>query len=647
MSSKKRNTSVFLLITMIFTLSFPALAFANTSPTLTRLAGFDRYETASQIAKSGWSQSDYAILAFGENYPDALSSAPLAKKYNAPILLTNSNSLPNTTKQTLIDLHVKNVIIIGGTGVIYASVESELESMGVNTTRIFGNDKYDTAIKVAQQITTAPSELFVVTGEDYPDALSVASIACIKEIPIILVPNDSIPDSVVNYISTINVNKTYEIGYSDIISDKVCNQFPNTERILGADKYARNIVVSQRFNSDFKSDSICVATGEGFADALTGAAYSAKLSEPIILINNDSPTSTKGYYHQRVSNTSNVYVFGGTGIISDSVIQNLNIYNVPKEDTVSPMRVRLNKSSITINVGGVETLMATLDMSKATVDPVYGNANNVTWVSSNPDVARVSLFGNIIGLNAGTAVITVTTTDGSEKATCEVTVSNPNFNGNQITLSVSNYTKVEPTIATFKYKILDKVGTDITRTIPASQIGAVTSIRSSISLDPSEGIGTITYNSLPDIDKPIVITLVDLASGITVSLSSTSNSGSSSATGSPISTPTLTENVKISKIEITSPGLAVASSGVGYATYKILDQNGNDITSYLSRPNNIIFKNDVTTINAGNGILTLTPNTGINLGELNSIVITASDSATGVSTSATLTIDTRQPEQLH
>lgn len=68
---------------------FPALTFANTSPTITRLAGFDRFETASKIAKSGWTQSDYAILAYGGNYPDALSSAPLAKKYNAPILLND------------------------------------------------------------------------------------------------------------------------------------------------------------------------------------------------------------------------------------------------------------------------------------------------------------------------------------------------------------------------------------------------------------------------------------------------------------------------------------------------------------------------------------------------------------------------------
>lgn len=405
---------------------------STTSPTVIRLAGFDRYETASQIAKSGWSQSDYAIIAFGENYPDALSSAPLAKKYNAPILLTTSSNLPSATKQTLIDLEVKNVFIIGGTGVIFASVESELQTMGIKTTRIFGNDKYDTAIKVAQQTTTTPSTIFVVTGEDYPDALSVASIASIKQIPIILVPNDSIPDSVKNYFSSINVSKTYVIGYSDIISDNVFKQFPNAERILGADKYARNIAVNQLFKGDFKSENICVATGEGFADALTSTAYCAKISEPIILINYDSPTNTKGYYQQRLSNASNVYVFGGTGIIPDSVMQNLNTYNPSKGDTVSPIGVRLNKSSITIGVGS-ETLSATLDMPNVAGGLVAGNTNDVAWTSSNLAVATVRSSGSS---SASGSPIPSTSPSGTSSENTDSKVSKITINSTKIGFDV-------------------------------------------------------------------------------------------------------------------------------------------------------------------------------------------------------------------
>ncbi|MGC7871704.1 cell wall-binding repeat-containing protein [Desulfosporosinus sp. SYSU MS00001] len=61
-------------------LYFTVPAFASTTPITTRLAGIDRYNTAAVIAINGWKQSDYAVIAYGENYPDALSAAPLASK---------------------------------------------------------------------------------------------------------------------------------------------------------------------------------------------------------------------------------------------------------------------------------------------------------------------------------------------------------------------------------------------------------------------------------------------------------------------------------------------------------------------------------------------------------------------------------------
>lgn len=301
-------------------LSFTSSAYAS-SPK--RLAGETRYDTAVSIAKDGWQQSDSAILAYGENYPDALSAAPLAKKYNAPILLTSSNKLPSITKQGLKDLRVKTVFIIGGTGVIPTSIDKELKSIGITPTRIAGFDRYDTSIKIAE-LMGSPTELIVTTGEDYADALSIAPIAGAKQIPIILVPKGSLPESTETYVHSLRVTKTYVIGDASIIEDSVSNQFPYPERIGGADKYQRNIAINKKFESSFSSGSLCIANGEGFADALTGAAYAAKIGAPIILVKSSSPNDTKSYYQQRKNNANNIYVFGGTGVVSDSVVQGLN-----------------------------------------------------------------------------------------------------------------------------------------------------------------------------------------------------------------------------------------------------------------------------------------------------------------------------------
>ncbi len=59
---------------------------------------------------------------------------------------------------------------------------------------------------------------------------------------------------------------------------------------------------------------------------------------------------------------------------------------------------------------------------KATVEPDNATDKSVTWSSSANDVASVDQSGKVTALKAGTATITVTTKDGSKKATCAITV---------------------------------------------------------------------------------------------------------------------------------------------------------------------------------------------------------------------------------
>lgn len=76
--------------------------------------------------------------------------------------------------------------------------------------------------------------------------------------------------------------------------------------------------------------------------------------------------------------------------------------------------VTLNKSSTSIEQGSTETLTATVSPSNAT-------DQTVSWSTSNSSVATVS-NGVVTGVSAGSAVITVTTTDGGYTDTCTVTV---------------------------------------------------------------------------------------------------------------------------------------------------------------------------------------------------------------------------------
>lgn len=65
----------------------------------------------------------------------------------------------------------------------------------------------------------------------------------------------------------------------------------------------------------------------------------------------------------------------------------------------------------------------------ATVTPNNATNKSVTWSSSNASVATVSSSGVVTAASKGTAVITVTTTDGNYKATCTVTVNDQQVTG--------------------------------------------------------------------------------------------------------------------------------------------------------------------------------------------------------------------------
>ena len=83
--------------------------------------------------------------------------------------------------------------------------------------------------------------------------------------------------------------------------------------------------------------------------------------------------------------------------------------------TIAVTGVSLNKTSLSLTVGGSQSL-------SATVSPSNASDKSVSWKSSNTSVATVDGSGNVKAVKAGTATVTVTTKDGSKTATCKVTV---------------------------------------------------------------------------------------------------------------------------------------------------------------------------------------------------------------------------------
>lgn len=89
-----------------------------------RLSGQTRFDTAIAISQNGWKKSDYVILTNGFNYSNALGSAALSKKYDAPILLTNTDALNKAVDAEIARLGAQHVILLGGTDVIFVNIQN-------------------------------------------------------------------------------------------------------------------------------------------------------------------------------------------------------------------------------------------------------------------------------------------------------------------------------------------------------------------------------------------------------------------------------------------------------------------------------------------------------------------------------------------
>lgn len=307
-------------------------------PKTTRLAGKGRFETAVEISKAGFpSGSKTVVLAYGLNYADALAGVSLAKAKNAPILLTAQSYLPSETLAEIKRLKATDVIILGGTGAVGTEVEKALTDNKLNIERIAGKSRFETATKIAQKMQTlggnkAPEDVFFVYYNDFADALSVSTVAAIKDAPVIYLMTDGELDSATSaYLASVKgkVKNAYVIGGTGVISDAMMKKAGDAlgvkpTRVFGKNRFETCVAVNNNFKSVLNGDTICIATGLDFPDALAGGVFAAKNKAPLLLINGKAATlslSDKQQSYLTTKAPKKLYVFGGTGVVPDSHIQ--------------------------------------------------------------------------------------------------------------------------------------------------------------------------------------------------------------------------------------------------------------------------------------------------------------------------------------
>lgn len=293
---------------------------------VSRIHGINRISTSVYVSKSFYETSDNVIIASADNYPDAMSASPLAKLYNAPILLSSRGILSKEVVEEIERLKVKNITIVGGNTSVSSNIENQLKKLnGVTTVnRIKGKDRYETSAEVAYLIYKYSNvkTAVIASGENFADALSIAPFASEKGYPILLSRKDKLPESISKVVEDNNTNKFYIAGGTGSISKNLEGNLSSViDRFSGKTRYETALDIANKQFGD--TQEAFVASGESWPDALVIGPAGGKLGMPILLTHrNSAPVSLTKYISG--SKIKQLTAAGGTSSVSERVLNEIS-----------------------------------------------------------------------------------------------------------------------------------------------------------------------------------------------------------------------------------------------------------------------------------------------------------------------------------
>jgi hypothetical protein len=283
-----------------------------------RISGAGRIETAVEVSRASYETgtAGAVVLARADVFADALAGTPLAIDVDAPILLTDSDTLhplvESELARVLPETGTPTVYLLGGTVALDQPVEDRLDELGYDTVRYGGLNRFDTATIIADEGLDNPDTLLLANGGDFPDAVSAGAAAGNVDGAVLLTSGADMAPETAAYIEAHPVETRTAIGGSAAQAD------PDATAIVGANRVATAVMVAESF---FPSPAVVgLATAGDFADGLTGGAMVGRLGGPILLTDGAALSAeVRTYLEDNTDSITTAYIYGGVEALSQDV----------------------------------------------------------------------------------------------------------------------------------------------------------------------------------------------------------------------------------------------------------------------------------------------------------------------------------------
>ncbi|MFN2101863.1 leucine-rich repeat protein [Finegoldia dalianensis] len=287
----------------------------------TRIAGRNRQLTAVEVSKTLFKHADVVILTSSNKMVDSLAASPKGIAINAPTLFVEKDSIMDEVLQEIKRLNPSKIIIAGGEESISDDVAKQLQQLGIKQQRVAGADRFETAVKLGEEIrrnSSNKTDVILVNGYNSIDALTAGSLAAKLNIPVLLTENGQLNKTTEKVIKDWGIEKVTIIGgktqVSEAIKVKLQERKITVERLAGRTRVDTALEVAKAVNSN--PDAIIFANKDTFADALLAPYLSNAEQAPIVLIDKDEASvSVKQYL--RDNEIKNGIILGGEKSIEE------------------------------------------------------------------------------------------------------------------------------------------------------------------------------------------------------------------------------------------------------------------------------------------------------------------------------------------
>lgn len=300
---------------------------------LTGEAPANRYETAVGVSKLGFEDgsAEAVVLARSDVYADALAGGALAAAKGAPLLLTKVGNLPSATLAELERVLAEDgtVYVLGGTAAVSEEVFSQVGELAAEVVRIQGDNRYETALAIAEEI-GSEGPVLLSTGTEFPDALAAGAAAGSEGGVVLLTRGERLPGAVAAHLEAFE-GDVYAVGGPAV---EAAADLEGVTLISGEDRYATAVEVAETFFDDHQGfNGFVLASSEEFPDALAGGASSGSNNDPVLLTKKDTLPNDTADYLTAASDGKFLFgfVLGGPSAISDEVIDSVNSALNPTE----------------------------------------------------------------------------------------------------------------------------------------------------------------------------------------------------------------------------------------------------------------------------------------------------------------------------